>query len=64
MTEPREEPRRILLVEDDARYAERLRRNLKLEGYEVDVAGDGLPRYARLAKEMVPKKTGRAYDVG
>lgn len=32
---------RILLVEDDARYARRLERNLHLEGYHVDTAGNG-----------------------
>ncbi|MBE7558050.1 sigma-54-dependent Fis family transcriptional regulator [bacterium] len=32
---------RILLVEDDARYAERLARNLALDGFAVDVAASG-----------------------
>ena len=31
---------------------------------EIEVAPDGLPRYARLAKHRVEKKTGRAYDAG
>jgi DNA-binding response OmpR family regulator len=33
---------RILVVEDDARMAELLRRGLSTEGHSVDVAGDGL----------------------
>lgn len=49
MTEPRSEPRRILLCEDDARYAERLRRNLKLAGYTVDAAANGQEALAGLA---------------
>lgn len=32
---------RILLIEDNRGYAEALRNNLEIEGYEVDVAGDG-----------------------
>jgi len=31
----------ILLVEDDPRYAERLKKNLELEGYDISCAGDG-----------------------
>ncbi len=31
---------------------------------EVEIADDGLPRYARLARHMVEKKTGREYDAG
>ncbi|HNT36028.1 MAG TPA: sigma-54 dependent transcriptional regulator, partial [bacterium] len=31
----------VLLVEDDQRYAERLKRNLELEGYQVTAALDG-----------------------
>lgn len=30
---------------------------------EVEIAADGLPRYARLKKQLVPKKTDRTYDV-
>ncbi len=29
----------------------------------VQIGSDGLPVYARLAKHMIPKKTGRQYDV-
>jgi DNA-binding response OmpR family regulator len=32
---------RLLLVEDDARIAEFLRRGLQAEGYQLDIAGDG-----------------------
>lgn len=33
---------RILVVEDDAKMAELLRRGLSLEGHAVDIAGDGI----------------------
>ena len=34
-------PKRILLIEDNADLAYGLRNNLEIEGYEVDVVGDG-----------------------
>jgi two-component system alkaline phosphatase synthesis response regulator PhoP len=58
---------RILIVEDDPRLALGLQDDLKLEGYEVQVAGDGVEA-TRLAREqafdlvildvMLPKKDG------
>ena len=30
----------------------------------VRIGGDGLPVYARLARKLIPKKTGREYDAG
>ncbi|MCX7012322.1 MAG: sigma-54 dependent transcriptional regulator, partial [Candidatus Sumerlaeota bacterium] len=42
MVEPdTQRPRRMLLIEDDSGYSERLRRNLETEGFEVDVAASG-----------------------
>jgi DNA-binding response OmpR family regulator len=40
---------RVLLVEDEAHLATGIRFNLELEGYDVDVIGDGLEALARLA---------------
>jgi len=37
-----ERPPRVLVVEDDADIADVLQRSLRLEGYEVRIAGDGL----------------------
>ncbi len=34
-------PKRILLIEDNADLAYGLRNNLEIEGYQVDVVGDG-----------------------
>ncbi len=31
---------------------------------EIEIGDDGLPVYARLAKHMVPQRTGRAYRAG
>ena len=40
---------RILIVEDEAHLAQGIRFNLELEGYEVEVIGDGSEALARLA---------------
>ncbi|MBV9799784.1 MAG: response regulator, partial [Solirubrobacterales bacterium] len=37
-----ERPPRVLVVEDDDAIAQVLQRSLRMEGYEVRVAGDGL----------------------
>jgi len=37
-----ERPPRVLVVEDDDAIAQVLRRSLRLEGYEVKIAGDGI----------------------
>ncbi|MFL5850660.1 MAG: response regulator transcription factor, partial [Solirubrobacteraceae bacterium] len=34
-------PPRVLVVEDDAEIAQALQRSLRMEGYEVRIAGDG-----------------------
>ena len=39
---------RILIVEDEANLAKGIRFNLELEGYEVDVVGDGIEALERL----------------
>jgi DNA-binding response OmpR family regulator len=44
---------RILVIEDNADLAFGLRNNFEIEGYEVDVAGDGLVGLAR-AREWTP----------
>ena len=44
---------RILVIEDNADLAFGLRNNFEIEGYEVDVAGDGLLGLAR-AREWAP----------
>jgi hypothetical protein len=31
---------------------------------DVEIGPDGLPVYARLAKHMLPRRTGRTYRVG
>jgi DNA-binding response OmpR family regulator len=58
---------RILVVEDEPTIAVGLEDDLKLEGYEVDVAGDGLTALAKAAggaydlillDVMLPKKDG------
>ena len=36
-----DEPRRLLVVEDEAALAKVLQMRLQMEGFEVDVAGDG-----------------------
>jgi len=43
----------ILLVEDDTRYASRLKKNLELEGYEVRVSGSGEEALAVFQREAV-----------
>jgi two-component system, OmpR family, response regulator MprA len=48
-----DERARILVVDDDARIAASLRRALIYEGYDVEVAGDGLGALAR-ARERLP----------
>ena len=40
-------PKRILLIEDNADLAYGLRNNLEIEGYQVDVAGDGVKGLTR-----------------
>ena len=45
------EPRSALVVEDDSEIAQTLQRSLRLEGYEVRLAGDGV---AALEAEAVP----------
>jgi DNA-binding response OmpR family regulator len=42
------ESARILVVEDEAHLAAGIRENLELEGYAVEVAGDGLEALARI----------------
>ena len=39
-----ERPPRVLVVEDDDAIAQVLQRSLRMEGYEVRVAGDGTGR--------------------
>src|SRR5687767_1343892 len=41
---------RILLVEDEAHLARGIQFNLELEGYEVDMVGDGAEALGRLLK--------------
>lgn len=43
---------RILIVEDDAKMAELLRRGLSREGYAVEVAGDGIVGLEKAQSEM------------
>jgi two-component system, OmpR family, alkaline phosphatase synthesis response regulator PhoP len=45
--------KRILVIEDDAHIAEGLRLNLKMKGYDVEIAPDG-PAGLRLWKEIGP----------
>ena len=40
-------PKRILLIEDNADLAYGLRNNLEIEGYHVEVAGDGVKGLSR-----------------
>jgi two-component system, OmpR family, response regulator MprA len=44
---------RILVVDDDAAVREALRRALQLEGYEVELAGDGAEALDRLKLDSV-----------
>lgn len=41
---------RILVIEDDADLVFGLRNNLEIEGYEVDLAGDGAGAAAAVAR--------------
>jgi len=45
------QPVRVLLAEDDERYARRLRKNLEAEKIVVEVAGDGEAALSQLQKE-------------
>ena len=40
---------RVLVVEDEAHLATGIKFNLELEGYDVEVVGDGVQAVARLA---------------
>ena len=42
-----ERPPRVLVVEDDDAIAQVLQRSLRMEGYDVQVAGDGVARSTR-----------------
>src|SRR5688500_12563852 len=49
-------PTRVLVVEDDADIAQVLQRSLRLEGYEVRIAGDGeaaLSHYPEFAPDLM-----------
>lgn len=43
---------RVLLIEDDATFSERMRRNLSTEGFEVEVAPSGMLALKRLREEF------------
>ncbi len=43
---------RVLVVDDDARIRDSLRRHLAYEGYSVDVAGDGPEAFARIGEHV------------
>jgi DNA-binding response OmpR family regulator len=45
---------RLLIVEDEKNLAQGMRFNFELEGYEVDVVGDGFEALARLAPGTPP----------
>jgi DNA-binding response OmpR family regulator len=47
---------RLLVVEDEAHLAQGIKFNLEIEGYEVDVVGDGAEAFARL-------RQGPAWDL-
>jgi two-component system response regulator MprA len=47
-------PMRILVVDDDAAVRDSLRRALQLEGYEVELAGDGAEALQRLENGSPP----------
>jgi two-component system, OmpR family, response regulator len=53
-TEPTPEPRRALLVEDDANECELLAGYLRLSGFEVDTAEDGLKAMVYLSRHRRP----------
>ncbi len=46
---------RVLVVEDEANLAKGIRFNLELEGYEVDVIGDGTEALERLTRPGDPR---------
>ena len=48
---------RLLIVEDEAHLAKGIKFNLELEGYEVDVVGDGAEALARLARRRTAGAT-------
>ncbi len=45
---------KILVVDDERAVRESLRRALELEGYEIDLAGDGVEAFDRLESEAQP----------
>ena len=51
-------PRRVLIVEDEAHIADGVRFNLELEGYAVEVVGDG-----RAAIECLVERDGPPFDL-
>jgi len=51
---------RVLLVEDEEHLAAGIRFNLELDGYDVEMIGDGLRAVERLA----PAPEGPAWDAG
>ena len=63
---PQQQPYRILVIEDDAAISRVLQLELEHEGYEVDVARDGLPGLEKALKEpdlvildlMLPRMDG------
>jgi CheY-like chemotaxis protein len=48
-------PHRILVVDDNDLLRENLAESLELEGFQVDVAGDGRRALARLAEGPLPE---------
>jgi DNA-binding response OmpR family regulator len=54
---------RILLVEDEEHLAAGIRFNLELDGYEVDVIGDGLRALERLVPAPDSGAPGPAFDL-
>ena len=49
-----ERPPRVLVVEDDDAIAQVLQRSLRMEGYEVRVAGDGARGAGRRPRRSCP----------
>ena len=54
---------RILVVEDEQHLAEGIRFNLELDGYEVEMIGDGLRALERLAPEPSEPQPGPPIDL-
>src|SRR4051812_22212563 len=52
---------RLLIVEDEKNLAKGMKFNFELEGYDVDVIGDGLEAVAQLTP--APTGTGGRYDL-